>query len=492
MAPALLSIGKESDKTLKITTERLPNCQVAMTIEPDDEMVQEALRKAAKKVAQRYTIPGFRKGKAPYAAVVRVYGKEALYEQVVEDIGDTVYKQALEESGLEPIAPGALEDVTFDPLVFKLTLPMPPEVDLGDYRAVRVERPVVEVTDEEVQEQLTRMQQEQSEWEPVEAGAAVMGDLVDLRLIGRIGEETIIDEEAFELVLEPKNEDFPPGFDSQFVNQDVGASLAFDLTYPDDWPSDRAGKTAHFLADIQSIKRRQAPDLDDNFAALIGDYDTLDALKDSIREGIATRRQDDADAQYTNQVIEKMLEVVKVEYPPELVEESLDRLVDEQKHSLERSGIPFADYLRIMRQSETQFRAQLKVPAERRLRADLLLARLPSVEGLTASEEEITDAAEKLLADAGENAASMRSILESPAARYTLANDILRQKAIDRLLQIAEGIAPELPAVAATEEADSVAVAPEIVDELEPAAAAGAESAAAATAEVAVEGASVS
>lgn len=450
-----------------------------MTIEPDDEQVQEALRKAAKKVAQRYNIPGFRKGKAPYAAVVRAYGKEALYEQVVEDIGDRVYKQALEESGLQPIAPGELEDVTFDPLVFKLTLPMPPEVDLGDYRAIRVERPVVEVTDQQVQEQLDRMQREQSEWEPMEDGAAAMGDLLDLKLVVRLGDETIIDEESFEVVLEPENEDFPPGFDSQFVDQSVGASLAFDLTYPDDWPSDRASKTAHFAADIQSIKRYQAPALDDDFAALVGDYDTLEALKTNIREGIATRSQADADVQYANQVIEKMLEVAKIEYPSVLVEESVDRLADEQRRGLERSGIPFADYLRIMRQTEAQFRAQLRQPAERRLRADLLLARVPELEGLTASDEEIAEEAEKLLADAGDNAESMRSILESPAARATVANDILRQKAIDRLLQIAEGTAPELPAAGAPDAADSAAAAPAAVAEPAPAAAAEPEAAAA-------------
>lgn len=113
---------------------------IALTVEPDPDRVDEALRRAARKVAQKYTVPGYRKGKAPYAAVVRAYGKEALYEQVVEDIGDDVYREALEESGLEPIAPGELKDVSFDPLVFHLLLPMAPEVDLGDYRSVRVER----------------------------------------------------------------------------------------------------------------------------------------------------------------------------------------------------------------------------------------------------------------------------------------------------------------------------------------------------------------
>lgn len=444
---------------MKITTERLPNSQIAMTIEPDEVQVQEALRKAAKKISQRYNIPGFRKGKAPYAAVVRTYGKEALYEQVIEDIGDKVYKEALEQSGLQPIAPGSLDDVTFDPLVFKLTLPMPPEVDLGDYRSVRVERPAVEVTDDEVQQELNRMQEEQSEWEPVQDGTAAMGDLLSLKLVGRIDDKAIIDEEAFELVLEPENEDFPPGFDSQFVGQPAGASLAFDLTYPSDWPSDRAGKTAHFEAEILAVKRYQAPTLDDDFAALVGDYDSLEALKASIREGIVARRQADADVEYANQVIAKMLEGAKIEYPPVLVEESLEELAREQIRNIERSGIPFTEYLRIMRQTETQFRAQLKVAAERRLRADLFLDRIPAAEGLTASEDEITETVERLLADAGEAAESMRSLVQSPAVRESITHDILRQKAIERLVAIAEGKAPELPTLSAAADATSTAVA---------------------------------
>ncbi len=442
---------------MKVTTERLPNSQIALTIEPDEAQVQEALRKAAKKISQRYNIPGFRKGKAPYAAVVRTYGKEALYEQVVEDIGDKVYYDALEQTGLQPIAPGALEDVTYDPLVFKVTLPMPPEVDLGDYRSLRLERPQIEVTDEEVQQELIRMQQGQSEWEPVQDEPAAMGDLLTLKLVGRIDDATIIDEEAFELVLEPENQDFPPGFDSQFVGQHAGASLDFDLTYPDDWPSDRAGKTAHFEAEILSVKRHQTPALDDDFAALVGDYDSLEALKASIRAGIAARRQADADAEYTNEVIGKMLEGAKIEYPPVLLEESLQRLVEEQTRNIERAGIPFNDYLRIMRQSEAQFRAQLKGPAESRLRADLFLERIPAAEGLTVSEDEITEAMQNLLADAGDAAESMRSLLESPGVRASIAEGILRQKAIERLVAIAEGKAPELPPPStATEAAPAV------------------------------------
>lgn len=432
-----------------------------MTIEPDDELVQEALRKAAKKVAQRYNIPGFRKGKAPYSAVVRAYGKEVLYEQVAEELGDKVYRQALEETGLQPVAPGSLEDVTFDPLVFKLTLPMPPEVDLGEYRSIRLERPAIEVTDEEVTVQLESMQKQQSDWTPVEEGAAEMGDLLSLSLKGAIEEQVIIDEDAFELALEPENEDFPPGFDQQFVGQPVGAVLSFDLTYPEDWPSDRAGKLAHFEAEIIGIKRQDVPALDDDFAALVGDYDTLDELKQSVRDGIYAQRKLDADMQYANQMIDKVIEGAKIEFPPVLLEESLNRIVSEQTRNLERAGLPLSEYLRLTRQTEAQFKQQFMGAAEKRLRGDLVLNRLPEVEGLQATDDEIAEETGKLLASAGETSESLRGILASEGGRMTIANDILRQKALDRLVEIAEGRAPELAAQVEAQAEPEVAVADE-------------------------------
>ena len=251
---------------MKITTERMPNAQMTLTVQPDEQQVEQALRKAATKVAQRYNVPGFRKGKAPYAAIVRAFGKEALLEQAAEDMGDQVYKQALEESGLQPIGPGVLEDVTFDPLTYRLTLPMPPEVDLGDHRSARVERTAVEISDDEVEAELLKMQEQQAEWLPLEDEGAAYGDLLTMQIAGHAGDDEIIEDEAFELILEEKSEDFPPGFDTQFLGVKSGDQITFDVTYPDDWDSDFAGSEAHFEAQIISVKRHDLPALDDDFA----------------------------------------------------------------------------------------------------------------------------------------------------------------------------------------------------------------------------------
>jgi len=436
---------------LKITQERLPNAQIALTVQPDEEQVEKALRKAAAKVSQRYTVPGFRKGKAPYAAVVRAFGKEALLEQAAEDLGDQVYKQALEQSGLQPIGPGVLEDVAFDPLIYRLVLPMPPEVDLGDYRSVRVERPVIEISDDEVEAELLKMQEQQAEWLPLEDEGAAYDDLLTMQISGKAGEEEVIDDEAFELILEEESEDFPPGFDQQFLGAKAGDQIAFDVTYPDDWDSDFAGVQAHFEAQIISVKRHDLPDLDDDFAVLVGDYDTLEDLKSNIRQGLTNQRQDEADAGYANAVLQKMIDsAAAIEYPPVLVDDTVERLFQEQEQNMRRAGLPLSEFLRMTGQTEEHLRQRLRGQAEMQLRVDLVLDKLVEVESLQATEAEIDERVAALLADAAEVDSSLSDFLETPSGRHALSHDIERRKAVQRMIAIGDGTAPDLAAETAS------------------------------------------
>jgi len=493
---------------LKINTERLPDCQIALSVEPDQKTVQDALQKAARQLSRTRNVPGFRKGKAPYAVVVRTFGKNVLYEQIVEKLGEKSYKEALEESKLEPIAPGVLEEIQLDPLVFLFHVPMPPEVDLADYRALRVERAEVVVEDEEIQSQLNALQDEQSEWVPVDDEPAAYGDLLTMTLRGVIGEDMIVEDDAFELNLtEEEDKAFPPGFEAQFVGQQTEAELSFDLIYPEDWEGERAGAEAHFDATILSIKRHETPPLDDEFAPLIGDYDTLDELKDSLRQGILEQRQAEANNRYANDVLLKMIEgSAKIEYPPIVLAESLDRLVDEQKRDLERVKLPFAEYLRMTGSSEEDFREQFKPVAENRLRSDLVLEELIKLEKLKVSAEEIDDEMSRLLNEAADNE-SLRDLLTSDGGRLAVAQTLLRTKAVDRMVAIADGTAPALAeseaavegeaetevagaeAEAAVETEAAVQTEPETAVEADPEAAVQAAPEAEATAEVEAEAA---
>ncbi|MFN2169391.1 MAG: trigger factor, partial [Anaerolineae bacterium] len=437
--------------------------QVALTIEPDEQQVQDALRQAARKIARNYNIPGFRKGKAPYAAVVRAFGKEALLEQVAEDMSEKILQQALEETGLQPIAPGSLEDVTFDPLVYRLILPMGPDVDLGDYRSIRLDPPVVEVSEEDVQAQLQEMQERQTEWIPVEDGAGY-GDLVTAKIIGVVEDETILEDDAFELILEEENQEFPPGFDAEFVGLLAGATHTFEPAYPEDWPSERAGKVAQYEVEVISVKREDVPALDDDFAPLVGDYDTLDELKESVRDGLAEQRQQAADGEYLNEVMEAIIEGAnKIEYAPVMVEDTIDRLVEEQASELRRAGFPFEEFLRLTNRTVDDYREEAREAAESRLRADLVMGKLIDLEGLEATDEEIDELRQELLADSPDEA-RFTDFLQSDSGRLALTDQILRRKVIERMRAIASGTAPELPAA----QADGYDPAPEVAGDSTP------------------------
>lgn len=427
---------------MKLTTETLPNRQVALVIEPEQAELEPALRKVAAQLSQRYSVPGFRKGKAPVSAVLRHFGKEVVYDEVVEAIGNDLYKAALEQTGLEPILPGALERVTYDPLTLRLVVPLQPEVDLGDYRSLRLEAPTVEVSDEQVQAELERLQKAQAEWMAVD-DAAQPGDLVELRLKATVGDQVLIDDPAFELTLEPENEDFPPGFDAQFVGQPVGAALSFDLTYPDDWPSERAGETMHVEAEILAIKRLDVPPLDDSFAALVGDYETLDDLRNAIRKSLAESQQRSQDEEFANRVLEKVIEGARIEFPPALVEEELDRLVKERQRDLAGMGLPFNEYLRILRMDERKFRESLRPRAEMRLKAELVLDKVAEVEGLTVTDEEVQQELTEVLEVAERQGSNVRDLLDTPGGRAMLEHDLRHRKALRRLVEIAKGEAPE-------------------------------------------------
>lgn len=435
---------------MQVTTEKLPNCQIALTVTPDPERVEEGLKRAARQVAAKYNIPGYRKGKAPYAAVVRAYGKDALYEQMVEDIGDEVYRQALEESGLNPIAPGELKDVTFDPLVFHLVLSMPPDVDLGDYRSVRVERPVVTIDEARVDREIAQLRESYADWAPVKDNGAQYGDLLTMSLAGVAGDGEIINDSAFEIELQESSGHFPPGFDAHFVGARADDALSFDLTYPDDWPSARAGVEAHFDAVVQSVKRKDLPPLDDDLAPLVGEFDTMEELRNSIRDGLLQEEQSAADDRYGNEVLSRMVDgAARLEYPEVLLDDYTERIVHDRMALIRRLGVPFNDYLRIIGETEAQFRADAREAARNQLQGDLVLEALQTLEHIHPSEEEITSEIERLLGAETQDTQGLREMLESESGRHAVMHNLERRDTVRRVMAIADGTAPSLEEAAA-------------------------------------------
>jgi len=438
---------------VKVSTEPLDNCQVALTIEVEPERVEQYLRRGARRLAQQVRIPGFRKGKAPYQVVVAMLGKDTIYNEILEDLINDAYREALSQTQLEPIDRAELEDVQIEPTVIRMRVPLPPKVKPGDYRSIRIEREEVEVSDEEVDEILEELRESRSRWVEVDRPAQY-GDLLTVDIKGTVDGETLIDQTDWDFVpAENPEAELIPGFDAAFIGMKPGETREFTLTYPPDSNSRWAGKEAHFVATLKRVQEREAVELNDEFAASIGDFRTLEDLRRSIREGLKAERELEARSKDLEEVLDALVAgAEEISYPPILLEREIDDMIERQERQLRAQGMELEDYLRLNQMTREQYRESLRSQAERRLVRNLLLGAVAEAEGITVEPEEIEAEIARITQDLDEQAREgYQRILRTATGRQLIANDILTQKTLDRLLAIARGELEEAPEEAAEE-----------------------------------------
>jgi len=387
-------VGKESTEALKVETERLENCQVALTIEVDEERTRRALLDVARRLARRARIPGFRPGRAPYNVVVRYFGKEALYQQVVNELAETLYKEALEKAGLEPFGQAKLTDYQIEPLVLKLVVPIAPVVELGDYRQIRLEPEEESIPEEEIEEALRRIQEENTFWEPVKRPAQ-WGDLAVVDIEGAVKGETVISDKGRELLLETHSSDPLPGFSHELLGMTLNEQREFTLTYPEEFEDEElAGQRVHFKVCLRELKEEVMPDIDDELARTVGDYETLEDLKAELRRELQAK----AEKRFADQALTALVERATIEFPPLLLEEEIDDMLEEFDQDLRKQGLNLETYLEMRKLTKEQFRQEISPRAEERLKRGLALVKFIELEGLEIKSDEVDKALEHLVA----------------------------------------------------------------------------------------------
>lgn len=452
----LSNVGRGT--TLKITSEDLGDRQVMLTIEVDDQRVDRALRGIARRLSRDYNIPGFRRGRAPYHVILQRFGREALLQEALDDLGGEVIQEAIEKEDLEPYDAGTLEDIQLDPLVLKLRVPLRPTADLGDYRELRVDPPTAEVDEEEVAAELERLRQANAILEPADDRPAQIGDWVSLDVEAQSGDATLVSEEEHEMVLDPESKEFELGFSDQIVGMQAEEEKQFTLTLGDGWGEERAGQEASFTATLREIRGRTLPDLDDDLARTVGDFDTLEELRQDIHRQFEEAAQSEADAQYTEAVLEAFLAGANIAYPPDLVEDQVDDMVADLAQRLEGQGLSLEDYHKLTGQTEEAFRESLHPRAEEIVQRGVALGELARQEGLDVEGTEVEQRIALLSASWGERSGEVHDMLSQPESVRSIANSLLTDKTVQRLVAIAKGEAPALESEEdqATAEADAV------------------------------------
>ena len=422
---------------MKVTVERTPESEAVLNVELDWTELEKASDRAYRKLAQKYSVPGFRKGHAPRSMLERMLGKEAIYQEGLEDLIESTYRDAVKQNDLTPLAQPSLEAPPLEmgqPYTFTARVPVLPEVHLGDYRSIRVETPAVEVTDEDVDKVLKQVQDDQAMWLPAERPAQ-LGDkvVVDLKLTA--GDRSISDLHDNEFELAAERAGIFSGMDEQIVGMSEGDTKQFTTTIPEDYANaDLAGKEAQYDVTLKGVKYRELPEIDDELAKSIGDYENLDALREAIRAQTQSQKETESRRTVREEVVKQASDQAQVEIHPVLVDEEVHRMMDETRRMLEQSRIPFEQYLEMMKKTEEEYHDELQPDAQVRVKRDLVLDAIAEKEGLTVTDNELQSWLD-MYASIGGRRLRLRDL--RPGQRAGIESSLLRDRATERLVEIA-------------------------------------------------------
>jgi trigger factor len=369
--------------------------QAKLTVEYSTQEFEGFKRRAAKKISQNAKIPGFRPGKAPYNVVVNRYGQDAILQEAIDILLDDDYAKILEQAEIEPSGPGNLETVeSYDPPKFIFLVPLEPEVDLGDYREIRKNYELEEFDISQVNDFVNELRRNAATIIPAEH-AANIGDLVYFNLSGEFlnppeGEDAVITDKTPQQVIIPADDEnaereWPyPGFAKELLGVEAGDTKEIQHTYAEDHEDEEyQGKTAVFTAEIQSVKALELPELDEDFVQTQGDYDTPEEFLEAVETRLRTQHQESYDQAYFDELLTEIIELAKMSYPPQMLEQEEDHVLEDIKSRLQTQNLDFETYLELRGTDEETFiEEEVRPAATQRVERSIILDALIEAEGL--------------------------------------------------------------------------------------------------------------
>nr|WP_144921274.1 trigger factor [Paenibacillus bovis] len=374
--------------------EKLEGNKGVLTVEVEVEKVNQGLDEAFKKVSKQVNIPGFRKGKIPRSMFEKRFGVESLYQDALDFILPEAYMAAIEETGIEPIDRPEIDVEQMEKgkeLIFKATVEVKPEVKLGDYKGLEVEKMDTEVTDEDVAEELKSMQERQAELVVKEEGEVVEGDTVVIDFEGFVDGEAFEGGQADNYSLEIGSGSFIPGFEEQLIGLKSGEEKDVEVTFPEEYhAAELAGKPAVFKVKLHEIKTKELPELDDEFAKDVDESaETLEELKAKIRTRLETSKKEEAETKLRDQLVDMATANAEFEVPEILINNEVDRMMQEFEQRLQMQGMNLELYFQFSGQDQEALRSQMTSDAEKRVSMNLTLEAIAKAENLEADEETV-------------------------------------------------------------------------------------------------------
>jgi len=427
---------------MKVSAEQIENSQVSLNVEMEVGEVDEYLDKAYNHLVGRVKVPGFRKGKTPRPILERHIGKDALLQEALDHLIPDAYQKALSEQKIEPISRPEIHIVQTEPVIFKAIVPVWPTIKLGDYKGIRVESKLVEVSEKEVEAALEQLRLQYATLVPVDRPAK-MGDALTMDIEGESEGKLlpIRKDLVYELV---KDSPLPlPGFTDKLEGLVKGEKRSFELSYPADYKiPELAGKDYTFKVKVNEIKEQKLPDVDDEFAKAIG-IDDLAKLREQILSRLKTKAEEIAQTELEQKIIDAAVELSEVEYPPILTENEIDRLVNDESRGFNDGIKGLEKYLQSVNKTMEAHREELRPVASRRVVRSLVLEKIAEEEKIEVNTSEIDEEIEKMAKDADKESEEIRRLFNLPQARESIKQFLISRKTMEHLKQIASGSAEE-------------------------------------------------
>ena len=417
---------------MSLQVETLGNNMAKLTIEVPAQELDKAIQAVYTRNRGRINLPGFRKGKAPRAMIERMYGTGIFLDDAVNDLLPVEYSKALQECDLEIVSQPKVDLVQAEPgkaLIFTAEVATKPDVELGQYKGVEVVRMDTTVTDEDIDNEIRREQEKNSRTITVEDRGAQTGDTVTMDYVGTIDGTAFEGGSGTDQRLELGSGTFIPGFEEQLVGVVAGDHRDVEVSFPDDYQSkDLAGKAAVFACEIKKVETKELPELDDEFAQDVSEFDTMDAYKESVKKTLEERKQEAAKTEKENAAVDKAIENAQMDIPDAMIETQAQQMLEDFANRMQMQGLSMEQYFQFTGQSAEKMLEDMKPQALKRIQTRLVLEKVAETEGIEISDEELEEEFKKMAESYKMEVEKVKELMKE--GLETMKQDLAVQKAV--------------------------------------------------------------
>lgn len=414
--------------------------KIEINVSPDE--FEKGINQAYQKNKAKFSIPGFRKGKAPRTILENHFGKELFYEDAFEEIFPTAYKNAVDEQKLEVVSRLGANDVDVlemdrdNGLTFTVTVTLKPDVELGAYEGLNVKKPIFKISEKDIDREIEKIREQNARWiDTVEA--ANDGDSVLIDYSGSINDEVFDGGTAQDQTLILGSKQFIPGFEDQIIGMKKGEDKDITVIFPENYTPELAGKDAVFKINVKEVRKKELPDLDDDFAQDISEFDTLDEYKTDVKKNLEAQAELRSKVEVENQVLQAAADNAKVDIPDVMIENYIDHQINQLRYQLMYQGIRLEDYLQYMGNTMDDLRASYKVDAGEQVKMRLTIDKLIDELDINPTDEDVEKYMEKLAADAGKTLQEYKNMLSNEELDY-FKDRVAMERLFDYLVSKAE------------------------------------------------------